>query len=613
MGGDRAQCDVLARLALTSASRSELSSNTFQVDLRGVVELLSHNLYSSPRVFVRELLQNAVDAVVARQLVQPNCPTSTRFDPPAVTGDGTLRVTDTGIGLTGEQMHELLATIGRSSKRDELDLARTEFLGQFGIGLLSCFLVADEITVRSRSAVEGSSTMLWRGRSDGTYEVTEAAEPLTAPGSEVVLTPRNDDAFWFDSEMITDLASTYGSLLPVPVLIGAPGGDRLVSAQTPPWQLSRADASDWCQATFGFRPLDIVRLEVPGASIDGVAFVLPVPANPATTAKHRVYLKNMLLSESAEGLLPDWAFFVRCVVNSDQLRPTASREALYEDVLLLEAVDSLGGQLRDWLVRLQTVNPSLMRRFIEIHHLGVKAMAMHDDDMLELVRDQVPFETSQGTVTLAEFHRTFDSVRYAQTVDEFRALAGVATAHGYGLVNAGYTYALDILLRLAERDGWNVAQLNAAELSARMGVPSAADELAARPMLRAVSAVLDGRDCDVVLREFEPMSLPALYLPDPEANSHAVREAADEVVDDDLWASVLTAVDPQLAAPRAQFVLNYANPLVRRLTTLADQTLAGEVGGGLYVQALTYGRHPLRPADTALLNSTFLSLIDRAL
>src|SRR6476469_4426959 len=94
--------------------------HSFQVDLRGVVDLLSHHLYASPRVYVRELLQNAVDAITARRAAagpgDPPVPARVRIDPPDVTGDGTLRVSDTGIGLTEEQVHQFLATIGRSSK-----------------------------------------------------------------------------------------------------------------------------------------------------------------------------------------------------------------------------------------------------------------------------------------------------------------------------------------------------------------------------------------------------------------------------------------------------------------------------------------------------------------
>ena len=86
--------------------------------------------------------------------------------------------------------------------------------------------------------------------------------------------------------------------------------------------------------------------------------MLPVPTNPASRAGHRVYLKRMLLAESAEGLLPEWAFFARCVVDATELRPTASREALYEDGLLESVREALGDQLRGWLVRLSTTSRS---------------------------------------------------------------------------------------------------------------------------------------------------------------------------------------------------------------------------------------------------------------
>ncbi|MCW3845412.1 ATP-binding protein, partial [Micromonospora yasonensis] len=170
---------------------------TFQVDLRGVVDLLSHHLYGSPRVYVRELLQNAVDAITARRSAEPDAPARVRIEPPELTGDGTLRVHDTGIGLTEAQVHELLATIGRSSKRDELGFSRHEFLGQFGIGLLSCFLVADEIRVVTRHADQ--PTVLWTGWSDGRYAVRVAApeQARDEPGTTVTLVPRRDADQWY--------------------------------------------------------------------------------------------------------------------------------------------------------------------------------------------------------------------------------------------------------------------------------------------------------------------------------------------------------------------------------------------------------------------------------
>ena len=152
--------------------------STFQVDLRGMVDLLSRNLYSGPRVYVRELLQNAVDAIAARRALEPGCPQRVVIGLGRADGAATLTCTDTGIGLTAGEVDELLSTIGASSKRDELGLARGDYLGQFGIGLLSCFMVSPEIVVTSRSARgtgaggpvgaggPGGPGVRWRGRSE---------------------------------------------------------------------------------------------------------------------------------------------------------------------------------------------------------------------------------------------------------------------------------------------------------------------------------------------------------------------------------------------------------------------------------------------------------------
>ncbi|MYR17495.1 ATP-binding protein, partial [Streptomyces sp. SID6137] len=179
----------------SSQSSQSPPPHTFQVDLRGLVDLLSHHLYSSPKVYLRELLQNAVDAVTARRALTPDAPALVRLH----TADGGLRVEDSGIGLTESDVHELLATIGRSSKRAEgLQEARSDFLGQFGIGLLACFVVAERIRVVSRSArTPDAPPVEWTARDDGSYTVRtlpDAARP--EPGTTVQLTPRPGAAEW---------------------------------------------------------------------------------------------------------------------------------------------------------------------------------------------------------------------------------------------------------------------------------------------------------------------------------------------------------------------------------------------------------------------------------
>ncbi len=596
-------------------------SHNFQVDLRGVVDLLSHHLYSSPRVYVRELLQNAVDAVTARQRSEPGSPAEI-----AVTVDGgTLTIADSGVGLTEGQVHELLATIGRSSKRDDLGFARYEFLGQFGIGLLSAFLVADEVRVVTRAAVTGGDdpsgdpagaasapAVEWVGRSDGTYRIGTARRD--AVGTTVTLLARPGAEQWLAAPTVIELARLYGSLLPFPVTVN---GKRITS-DGPPWRRDarsagqrRADLVGYAQDTLGFTPFEAIDLEAPQAGLTGVGYVLPFPANPAERGGHRVYLKRMLLAESAEGLLPDWAFFARCVVDAGELRPTASREALYADGLLDETREALGDQLRGWLVGLARTDPRRLSEFLGIHHLGVKALALHDDDMLRLVEQWWPMETNVGRMTLADFRAQHGAVRYTATADEFRQLAAVAAAQDTAIVNGGYTYDAEIIERLpAVLPEVSVERLDPTELATRFESVDPGQELALRPFLNAAQRAMDKLGCEVVLRSYAPITLPALYLVDRSAAFQAELRATRDRVDE-LWAGVLSAFDKP-TDDRPQLVLNHRNPLVRRVAALSEPELVGLAVEALYGQALLLGYHPMRPADAALLNRSFLGLLDQA-
>jgi molecular chaperone HtpG len=572
-------------------------SNTFQVDLRGIVDLLSHHLYASPRVYVRELLQNAVDAITAAGPVEQG-----RVE--LVTGDGRLRVSDNGIGLTEAQVHELLATIGRSSKRDELGFQRHEFLGQFGIGLLSCFLVADEIHVHTCRA--DAPAVLWIGYSDGRYEVRKGED--REPGTTVTLLPRRGSETLLSKDSVRELAELYGSLLPVPVVVDG----RSVTAGRLPWELGRNGLLTYGERVFGFTPFDVIELNVPEAGLTGAAFVLPTPVNPAVRGGHRVYLKRMLLAESVEGLLPEWAFFARCVVDSTELRPTASREALYDDGLLNDTRDAIADQLRGWLVRLAATDPHRLGQFLGIHHLGVKALALHDDEMLRLVEQWYPMETNLGQVTLADFRSRHGVLRYAATTDEFRQLAAVAAAQEVGLINGGYVYDAEIIERLATADPEVSAErLDPTDLSTRFTGLDAQTELALHPFLTVAQRRLDRLGCEVVIRAFDPATLPALYLVSRAAAFHEQFTTSREKADD-LWGGVLDALAATAPPDRPQLVLNHRNPLVRRVVALADPELAGLAVESLYGQALMLGHHPIRPADAALLTTSFMGLLDRA-
>jgi molecular chaperone HtpG len=602
----------------------------FQVDLRGLVDLLSQHLYSSPRVYIRELLQNAVDATTARRADDPSAPAAVAI----VVGDRRLSVSDSGVGLNVADAHQFLATIGSSSKRDDLAGARQEFLGQFGIGLLACFTVADQIRVVTRSAREpDAATVEWLGNSDGSYAVRVLAgdEARAEPGTTVFLEARRGAERWFAADLVTSLAREYGGLLPCAVTVESDLGTELVTARRPPWEQRqaseagryaseagrhaseaerRAALAAYGEELLGFRPLDVIDLEVPLVGVRGAAFVLPQAASPVDGSRHRVYLKGMLLSEAAAGLLPDWAFFLRCVIDTDGLRPTASRESLYEDETLAIVREKLGEHVREWLARLAAEDPPRLAAFLRVHALGVKALARHDRELLAIMLDHLRFETTDGQQTLTEFARNHPAVYLAPTVEEFRQVAPIASAQGIGVVNGGYTYDSDLVSLLPQvLPGVTVAALDADVIAAALDPVAPGEELAMGRLLGVARTRLGPLDCDVLLRAFRPVTLPALFLDSRAAQAERTR-ADLAATSDGLWADILGSL--RSTAPRAQLVLNYRSPLVRRLAGVSDEALLGVAVESLYGQALLMTHRPLRPADTALLNRTFGELLDRA-
>lgn len=593
------------------------SEHKFQVDLRGVIDLLSNHLYSGPQVYIRELLQNSVDAIVARQQEDPTHVGHVSFElvQPGKNKTATLIVHDNGVGLTEEEVHRFLATIGQSSKRESL--AREDFIGQFGIGLLSGFLVSSEIVVITRSVRDGSPAVKWTGRTDGTYEL-EVLDGDFAAGTQVFLTSKPGSEDFFDASFVRGTATHFGALLPITVEISA-GGTKEPINEDPPWRtgypnekLRREAMLDYGKELFEVDFLDAVPLKSEVGGVEGIAYILPHTANLTAKRTHRVYLKNMLLSEQAE-LLPDWAFFVRCVVNATDLRPTASREAFHEDEHLAEARDVLGQCLREYLMNLAQTDRERMDAIVALHYLPIKALALEDDDFFRLFVDWLPFETSLGRMSLAEILEHEKVIRYVSTRDQFRQISAVAAAQGMCIVNAGYVYDTELIERLPDvMPQRRIERVDVSDLAQEFDELTLDERESLIDFLKLLDVVLQPYRCEGEMKRFQPAELPTLYTTNAEANFLRSVEQTKDVADD-LWSGVLDNVSREaLSSAVAQLCLNYENPLVQRLTQVKDRNLIRRVVELLYVQALLMGHFPLRGQEMKALNEGLLALIEMA-
>ncbi len=596
-----------------------MSAHKFQVHLGGLIDLLSHHLYSGPEVYVRELLQNAVDAIAARDdAFDPRIDIRLDHGP-----DGPrLHVRDNGIGLTEDEVHRFLATIGESSKRG-VDAVRKEFLGQFGIGLLSGFLVSDHIELYTRSAkTEDAPVIHWRGHKDGTYEVGHDPDRTAADfaaGTEVILTARPDAHALLDVDTVVGLARHYGSLLEPPIVVHDGMAAHPINDEGAPWRQPYASPGQrreallaYGQRVFNQRFFDAVPLVSSAGHVDGVAFVLAHSPSLAQHRADRAYLKGMLLSDRVDNLMPEWAFFVRGVLDVRGLRPTASRESFADDDALDLARDELGDCLRRYLTHLEQHDPERLTRLIAVHHLALKALAADDDESLRLFIDYLPFETSLGRMLFRDIRVKTPHIAYTPNLDAFRQMAAVAAAQGSCIVNAAYAYERRLIERLpAVLDGITVQEVDAASLLESFGELDLDERDLFADFLAEARHVLATRQCEPALKRFAPTNLPTLFADNPDAAFvREVERQQDE--GDDLWSAVLdgVAAERARAMPKAQLVFNLNNPLVERLLTVDDPALRQLSIQTLYVQALLLGHFPLRPDDLRLLADGMIGLIE---
>ncbi len=590
----------------------------FKVNLQGIIELLSNHLYSSPKVYVRELMQNAVDAITARDKADGGFRGEISIELFEPVGDniGTLIIEDNGIGLTEEEVHQFLAVIGQSSKREEFFVNRNDFIGQFGIGLLSCFIVCNEIVLITRS-IKGACPVEWIGKCDGTYKVRRLEEDIS-PGTKVYLRCKPGCEEYFKADKLKELLIHYGCFLSYPIYFSDTKTRILINNEKPfsfnSQSIENADRDAimaYGESVFEEEFIDYIPLVSKAGDVCGVAYIISHKMNPSAKRKHRVYIKNMFLSDNVENLLPDWAFFVKCIINANGLMPTASREELYDDGVLKEVQVDISNSIRNYLANKAKFDQACLRKIILVHSLSIKALAVEYLDMYKLFVDWLPFETSMGDLTLNEIKKRTDIIRYTKNVDEFRQIQRISAAKSLCILNCGYIYDTEIIEKLPEIfHNISIERISPSDISESFGDLDFNEREKSYEFIKIANMVLQSFNCIAQVKKFVPLELPALFVIDEEATLLRNIENTKEV-SNDLFASMLEGFSKSVyLSTNAQLCFNYNNPLIAKLIGTGDKELICMTVEVIYIQSLLMGHYPLNSKEMKLMNSSLLNLIE---
>lgn len=602
------------------------NSQPFSVDLRGVVSLLSRNIYSGPKVYLRELIQNGIDAIKAREdfFVVPQ-----NYQAPIHQQDLRIRIrpalaeqpfqiTDEGIGLTLSEVQELLARVGSSSKRDLLDLPSSGFLGHFGIGMLSCFMVTDEIIVTTKS-IKAKTAVVWHGFSNGTFSTTELdeAESLKIPfGTCVEFFPRADDRHLASPVAVNKLARLFAQYTATPIEIWLEN-EWVNINKTPVFTKPHAELSNFEEQELmeigteicGSKPISAFEIRVPGTDLAGTGFLLSHPQPPNYGTSHTGYLGGLYISAKLEDIAPDWAFFARCIFNTTALTPTASRETLVKDATLDLIRESIGNAINQHLNDLATNNPEKMGQFVNTHNLGLWSVSVYDDRLAQIIAPWLPVLTNQGMFLIRDFLDREIPIRYCPTDREFQAIASLNLA-GDPIVNAGHTYEVPLLNKLPKIfSNAKVQKVTLGDLLSRLGQPEI-DEFPDTERLRILAnESLKSLNVATEVRLYEPKDTPGFVIPEHGYTSNIS-------VGNSNWGGIVSKLSNQsnplkknLQANRALLCLNWSSPLVKSLSQVKDEVVANRIIRVIYLQSVLSSARPLRNEERKLANQALDDLI----
>jgi hypothetical protein len=380
----------------------------FKVDVGGVIELMGKSLYSRADTPIRELIQNAHDAIArrrARDLTYRG-----RIDIEQDAAGGVLHFHDDGIGLCPQEAEEYLSTLGISLTgllRNGLDGSGGNggegLIGQFGIGLFSAFMLADRLVIESRKVGEAEAVR-WEAGVGTDIELSSSDRTETGTSVTVFLKPEHRGLAEL-SDPVEAAIKEYADFLTVPIFLNR--GKARVNVIEAAWFEATPDRERLeleLEARFGETPLDVVLFQVEKpASVRGALYVTPqrVPGfagDPAVT----VTVRRMVISRQIQELLPPWAGFVRGVLELSDCLPTTSRENLVRDVRFEQVRKIIETQLYEHFERLATKDPQRWESVVGWHRYTLTGAALDERRLRDLLRRTYRLPTSRGPLTFEE-------------------------------------------------------------------------------------------------------------------------------------------------------------------------------------------------------------------
>lgn len=422
------------------------NKHQFKAEVNKILDLMIHSLYSHKEIFLRELISNASDAIdKARYLALTDKSIAAGGEEWKIQiipdkASGTLTLRDNGIGLTRDEAVEALGTIAHSGTKEFMKLLESrevkdnpELIGQFGVGFYSAFMVADQVTVISRSAtVDANHAIVWESDADGSYTLEDAVKE--SRGTDVILKLKDDAKQYLEEWELRKVVKQYSDFIEYPVVMDVTRSkpdpedkektvsetvEETLNSRKAIWLKDKAEISAeeytefYKHISHDFSdPAKVIHYRAEGTT--EFSALLYLPAKRPFDIFYQdykigptLYVRRVQIMDHCEAMLPSYLRFVKGVVESSDLPLNVSREILQDNKIVTVIKKSLTKKVLETLTEMKKEDAAAYGKFYEQFGRILKEGIHHDFERREAIAELLLFESTKTEpgqkTTLAEY------------------------------------------------------------------------------------------------------------------------------------------------------------------------------------------------------------------
>ena len=403
-----------------------VETKEFQTEIRQLLDIVIHSLYTEREIFLRELISNSADAMEKLRYMQLTGPEvkdkELELEIHIDTDENahTLTITDTGIGMTKEELVENLGTIAHSGSKEFIKHLSTKgdqkdlnLIGQFGVGFYSAFMVADKVTLYTRSYQMEGESFVWESDGVGSYTITEGED--NSRGTKMVLHLKEDAYDFAKEESVQRVIKQYSSFVPYPIFVNG----QKVNTVDALWtknknEITDAEYNEFYKFIANAHDEPLFRLHFSSDAPLNINSLLFVPKENfeqfgfgRTEPGVNLYCKKVLIQEKSPVVLPEWLRFLKGVMDSEELPLNISRETMQDSALVGKLNKVVTSRFLKFLENQTTAEPEKYKEFWEKFNFFIKEGAANDFTHRKELVKLLQFESSNTQagelVSLADY------------------------------------------------------------------------------------------------------------------------------------------------------------------------------------------------------------------